>query len=77
MKRKIERFISTYFIIFALLYLTQRYSSFDMHPLIIIIIGAVLLFITVTVLMQKLLKPNIFTVSVIVFTLFIMLTSLL
>lgn len=77
MKHTLKIIISTYFIIYALLYLTQRYTSFDMHPVIMLIIGGVLLFITVTVILRGILKASVFTTSILVFTLFIMLTSLL
>lgn len=76
MKQTAQVFISSYFIIYALLYLTQRYTTFEMHPIIIVIIGSVLLIITGTMLSRGILQRNIFTVSVLVFTLFIMLTSL-
>lgn len=76
MKQTAQVFISSYFIIYALLYLTQRYTTFEMHSIIIVIIGSVLLIITGTMLSRGILQRNIFTVSVLVFTLFIMLTSL-
>lgn len=77
MKQTAKVFISSYFIIYALLYLTQRYTTFEMHPMIIVIIGTVLLIITGTMLNRRILQTNIFTVSILVFTLFIIFTSLM
>lgn len=76
MKQPINIFLSTYFIIIALLYLTMRYSSFDMNAVLFSILCGLLIIIMVILYTKKQVTLNIFTVSLIFLTAMMLLTRL-
>lgn len=76
MKRSIEIFISTFFVLLAILYLSDRYTSFDMQPLILIIGCLILVIFTILCMLGGLIKRNLFSMLIIALTLFILLTLL-
>lgn len=75
MQRNAKIFLSCYFIVYALLYLTDGYTSFEMHPIILTGAGVILIVITIVMINGHILQSGLFTSSIIIFSLFIMLTS--
>jgi len=76
MKQSIEIVISTFFVLIAILYLSDRYTSFDMAPLILVIGCLILIVFTVLCLLGSMIKRNLLSVSILVLTSFILLTQL-
>lgn len=68
MKQTIHIFLSTYFIIIALLYLTMRYSTFNMNAVLFSLLGSLLIMIIIILYSQKQIALNIFTVSLVLLT---------
>lgn len=77
MKQTIHIFLSTYFIIIALLYLTMRYSSFDMNAVLFLILCGLFIMIIIILYTKKQITVNIFTVSLIFLTALMLLTRLI
>lgn len=74
MNQSIRIFLSTYFIFIALLYLAMRYSTFSMNPVLYTLMAS-LLIITVIILYVKVqIEPDIFTVSIVVLSILMMLS---
>ncbi|SDL02614.1 hypothetical protein [Lacicoccus qingdaonensis] len=77
MKQTINIFLSTYFIIIALLYLTMRYTSFNMNAVLFSILCGLFIIIIVILYTKKQISLNIFTVSLIFLTAMMFLTRLI
>ncbi|WP_020006429.1 hypothetical protein [Salinicoccus albus] len=77
MKQSIEIVISTFFVLIAILYLSDRYTAFDMAPPILVIGCLILIIFTVLCLLRNVIRQNLFSVSIVVLTLFILLTLLI
>ena len=77
MKQTIHIFLSTYFIMIALLYLTMRYSSFEMNALIFSILASLFIMIIIIMYTKKQITMNIFTVSLLLLTALMLLTRLI
>ena len=77
MKQTINIFLSTYFIMIALLYLTMRYSSFEMNTLIFSILAGLFIMIIIIMYTKKQITMNIFTVSLLLLTALMLLTRLI
>lgn len=77
MKQPINIFLSTYFIIIALLYLTMRYTSFDMNDGLFSILCGLFIVIILILYTKKQVTLNIFTVSLIFLTALMLLTRLI
>ena len=77
MKQRIHIFLSTYFIIIALLYLTMRYSSFEMNAVVFAISAGLFIMIIIIMYTKKQITLNIFTVSLIFLTALMLLTRLI
>lgn len=77
MKQPIHIFLSTYFIIIALLYLTMRYSSFDMNAVLFSILSGLFILTIIIMYTKKQITLNIFTVSLLFLTALMLLTRLI
>lgn len=77
MKQTINIFLSTYFIIIALIYLTMRYSSFEMNTVLFSILAGIFILIIIILYTKKQVTLNIFTVSLIFLTVLMLLTRLI
>ena len=77
MKQTIHIFLSTYFIILALLYLTMRYSSFEMNAVLFSILAGLFIIIIIILYTKKQITLNIFTISLIFLTALMLLTRLI
>lgn len=77
MKQTINIFLSTYFIIIALLYLTMRYSSFEMNAVLFSISAGIFIMIIIILYSKRQVTLNIFTVSLIFLTALMLLTRLI
>lgn len=67
-----KHFTATFFTILALLYLGDRYTGFDMMPLILIVGASILIIITALSVAGGLLSKNLYSFSLIILTLFIL-----
>lgn len=75
MKQTIQIFLSTYFIIIALLYLTMRYTTFNMNAVLFLILGSLFIVIIIILYSRKQITLNIFTVSLTLLTVVMVLTQ--
>lgn len=74
MKQPVQIFVSTYFIFIALLYLTMRYSTFSMNPVLYTGISSLLIVIIIILYLRKQIEPGIFTLSIAVLTMLMILS---
>ena len=74
MKQSIQIFLSTYFIIIALLYLMMRYTTFSMNPIMYTFIASLLIITVIILYIKQQIEPGIFTVSIAVLSLLMILS---
>lgn len=75
MKQSIQIFLSTYFIIIALLYLMMRYTTFSMNPIMYTFIASLLIITVIILYIKQQIEPGIFTVSIAVLSLLMILSQ--
>ncbi|SOC39047.1 hypothetical protein [Salinicoccus kekensis] len=74
MNQSIRIFLSTYFIFIALLYLAMRYTTFSMNPVLYTLMGSLLIIIVIILYVKDQIEPDIFTVSIVVLSVLMMLS---
>lgn len=74
MKQSIRIFLSTYFIFIALLYLAMRYTTFSMNPVLYGGIVSLLIVIVVTLRIRDQIAVDIFTVSIVILSILMLLS---
>ena len=74
MKQSIQIFLSTYFIIIALLYLMMRYTTFSMNLIMYTFIASLLIITVIILYIKQQIEPGIFTVSIAVLSLLMILS---
>ena len=74
MNQSIRIFLSTYFIFIALLYLAMRYSTFSMNPILYTLMASLLIITVIILYVKDQIEPDIFTVSIIVLSVLMMLS---
>lgn len=72
-----KHFTATFFTILAILYLSDRYSGVDIMPAILIFGASALIVITVIAVIGGLLGKNIYSFSIIILSLFILLSHII
>ena len=75
MKQSIQIFLSTYFIIIALLYLMMRYTTFSMNLIMYTFIASLLIITVIILYIKQQIEPGIFTVSIAVLSLLMILSQ--
>ncbi|MCD2137079.1 hypothetical protein [Salinicoccus halitifaciens] len=74
MNQSIRIFLSTYFIFIALLYLAMRYSTFSMNPILYTLMASLLIIAVIILYVKGQIEPDIFTVSIVVLPVLMMLS---
>ncbi|AKG74206.1 hypothetical protein [Salinicoccus halodurans] len=72
-----KHFTATFFTVLAILYLADRYTSFDMMMVILVSGASALIVITTLAVIGGLLRKNLYSFSIIILTLFILLSLIM